>query len=50
VNPAGDPPGTIQFKFEETKEDEIPDDVIQRFTKATVDECFAGNRRAALVE
>ena len=50
VNPAGDPSGTIQFKFEEIKEGEIPDNVIQRFTKATVDECFAGNRRSAPVE
>src|SRR5262249_22123510 len=50
VNPDGAPSGTIKFKFEEIKEDEIPDDVIQRFTKATVDECFAGNRRNAPLE
>ena len=50
VNPAGEPPGTIQFRFEEIKEHAIPDDVIQRFTKATVDECFAGNRRNAPIE
>jgi len=50
VNPAADPSGTIRFKFEEIKEDAIPDDVIQRFTKATVDECFAGNRRNTPVE
>jgi hypothetical protein len=45
VNPAGDPPGTIKFKFEEFKEDDIPADVVQRFTKPFVHECFVGNRR-----
>jgi hypothetical protein len=45
VNPSGDPPGTIKFKFEEIKESEIPNDVVQRFTQATVHECFIGNRR-----
>jgi hypothetical protein len=50
VDPAGDPAGTIRFKFEEIKEDAIPADVIQRFTKATVDVCFAGNRRNTPVE
>ena len=46
VNTSGDPPGTIKFKFEETKEGQIPNDVVQRFTKATVHECFVGNRRS----
>jgi len=50
VNPAGDPPGTIKFKFEELKEDDIPDDVIQKFTKPFVHECFAGNRRSMPIE
>lgn len=45
VNPAGSPPGTINFKFEELKEDSIPDGVVQRFTKPTVHQCFIGNRR-----
>jgi hypothetical protein len=49
VNPSGDPPGTIKFKFEEIKEGEIPNDVVQRFTQATVHECFIGNRRIAPV-
>jgi hypothetical protein len=47
VNPAGDPPSTIKFKFEEIKEGAIPDEVVQHFTKATVHECFVGNRRSA---
>lgn len=47
VNPGGDPPGTIKFKFVEIKEGAIPDDVVQRFTKPTVKECFAGNRKRA---
>jgi hypothetical protein len=45
VNPAGEPRGTIQFKFEEFHEDNIPADVVQRFTKPFVHECFVGNRR-----
>jgi hypothetical protein len=45
VNPSGDPPGTIKFKFEEIKEGAIPDDVVQHFTKTSVHECFVGNRR-----
>jgi hypothetical protein len=44
VNPSGEAPGTIKFKFEEIKEGKIPDDVVQHFTKTTVHECFAGNR------
>src|SRR5207245_5941615 len=50
VNPAGDPPGTIKFKFEELKENDIPADVVQRFTKPFVHECFAGNRRSMPIE
>jgi hypothetical protein len=50
VNPEGEPPGTIKFKFEELKEDNIPADVLQRFTKPFVHECFAGNRRTGPVE
>jgi len=46
VNPEGEPAGTIKFKFEELKEDAIPADVVQRFTKPFVHECFVGNRRA----
>src|SRR5713226_7274035 len=33
VNPAGEPRGTIKFKFEEFTEHNIPEDVVQRFTK-----------------
>jgi len=50
VNPEGEPPGTIKFKFEELKEDSIPDDVVQRFTKPLVHECFVGNRRNTPIE
>ena len=32
VNPEGEPPGTIKFKFEELKENDIPGDVMQRFS------------------
>jgi hypothetical protein len=45
VNPAGEAPGTIKFKFEELKEDSIPETVVQRFTKPFVHQCFEGNRR-----
>jgi hypothetical protein len=48
VNPPGESPGTIKFKFEELKEDSIPADVIQRFTKSFVHECFAGNRKVGV--
>jgi len=50
VNPEGDPPGTIKFKFEELKEDSIPADVVERFTKPFVHECFVGNRRNVPIE
>lgn len=46
VNPAGDPPGTIKFEFEEIKEHQVPDPVAQRFTKQTVHQCFVGNSSA----
>jgi len=45
VNPAGEAPGTIKFKFEELKEDSILETVVQRFTKPFVHQCFEGNRR-----
>jgi hypothetical protein len=45
VNPPGEAPGTIKFKFEELKEDSIPETVVQRFTKPFVHQCFEGNRR-----
>ncbi|HEX6803452.1 MAG TPA: hypothetical protein VF133_07195 [Terriglobales bacterium] len=44
VNPPGEAPGTIKFKFEELKEGSVPPDVVQRFGKA-VHECFVGNRQ-----
>ena len=50
VNPEGEPAGTIKFKFEELKEDSIPADVLQRFTKSFVHECFEGNRRTGPVQ
>jgi hypothetical protein len=45
VNPEGEAAGTIAFKFEELKEDQVPGDVVQKFTKKFVHECFTGNRK-----
>lgn len=50
VNPPGESPGTVKFKFEELKEDSIPAPVVQRFTKPFVHECFAGNKRTAPIQ
>jgi hypothetical protein len=50
VNPEGEPPGTIKFKFEELKEGDIPKDVVQRFTPKFVHECFVGNRKKVAIE
>ncbi len=50
VNPAGEPRGTIKFKFEEFKEDNIPADVVRHFTKPFVHACFVGNRRLTPIE
>ncbi len=50
VNPSGEPAGTIKFKFEELKENDIPDNVVQQFTKPFVHECFVGNQRKMPIE
>jgi hypothetical protein len=50
VNPEGAPPGTIKFKFEELKENDIPKDVVGRFTPKFVHECFIGNRRKVAIQ
>jgi hypothetical protein len=50
VNPEGKAAGTIEFKFEELKEDSVPQDVVQRFTTPFVHQCFTGNRRTAPIE
>jgi hypothetical protein len=50
VNPKGEAAGTIKFKFEEIREDSIPDAVVQKFTKNFVHDCFVANRRTAPVE
>jgi hypothetical protein len=50
VNPKGEAAGTIKFKFEEIKEDGIPDTVVQKFSKPFVHQCFEGNRTDAPVE
>ena len=42
---AGREDGTIQFEFKQLQEQDIPADVMQRYTPAFVHECFAGNRR-----
>jgi len=49
VNPEGEPPGTIKFKFEEIKEGDIPGEVNKRFTGKFVHQCFAGNRRTVAI-
>jgi len=50
VNPEGKASGTIEFKFEELSEGQIPENVVQRFGKPTVHECFVGNRRNQPIE
>ncbi|MBV9183908.1 MAG: hypothetical protein JO356_21595, partial [Acidobacteria bacterium] len=45
VNPAGDSPGSIDFRFEELARSRLPSHVVERFTARLVDECFDGNRR-----
>ena len=45
ANPGGDPAGTIKFEFREIKQGDISNDIVERFTKQTVKECFAGNRK-----
>jgi Calcineurin-like phosphoesterase len=48
VNPGGERPGTIKFEFREIKEGGIPSEVVDRFTKTTVHECFVGNRQGSI--
>jgi hypothetical protein len=50
VNPSGEAPGTIKFKFEELKENDIPGEVVQKFSKPFVHECFVGNQRKMPIE
>lgn len=50
VNPEGEAAGTIKFKFQEIKEGKISDDVVNRFGKSTVHECFQGNRRTKQID
>lgn len=45
VNPPGQPPGTISFAFKQFETNNIPGDVVQRYTQPFVNECFSGNRR-----
>lgn len=45
VNPSGEAPGTVKFKFEKLQEDQVPPDVVKRFGTAAVHECFVGNRK-----
>ena len=47
VNPPGDAAGSIRFEFRQIEEEQIPTEVIHRFTGPFVHECFAGNRRSA---
>jgi hypothetical protein len=50
VNPNGEAPGTIRFKFEELGEKDIPREVVKRFDKSFVHECFVGNIRNTPIE
>ena len=50
VNPEGEPPGTIKFKFQEIKENNIPADVVERFTKPAVHGCFVDNRKKSVFD
>jgi hypothetical protein len=47
VNPPGKPAGSIKFDFKQLDEDNIPADVVHRFTAPFVHECYTGNRREA---
>lgn len=50
VNPEGQPAGSITFKFEELSEGQIPDNIVQKYGKTAVHECFVGNRRKVAIE
>ncbi len=45
VNPLGQAPGAIAFTFKQLGKENIPAEVVQRYTQSFVDECFSGNRR-----
>jgi len=45
ANPHGEAPGTVTLDFKRITEDQIPGDVVHRFTPSFVHECFAGNRK-----
>ena len=45
VNPEGQAPGTIKFEFKEIKQGAVPRDIVEKFTKEAVHECFKGNRK-----
>jgi hypothetical protein len=45
VNPPGSPPGTIRFEFKQIDEDQIPSDIVKKYSAPLVHECFVGNRR-----
>ena len=42
---AGADDGNVKFEFKQLQEQDIPADVVQRFTEQFVHECFAANRR-----
>jgi hypothetical protein len=45
VNPSGQGEGAISFEFQRLEKEQVPAEVVQRFTQPFVDECFLGNRR-----
>ncbi|MFI5347332.1 MAG: hypothetical protein ACHQ51_13240 [Elusimicrobiota bacterium] len=38
--------GGVAFEYKEVRRGDVPEDVVSRFGRATVDECFKGNRDA----
>jgi hypothetical protein len=48
VNPDGKT-GTIKFDFKELDEGSIPKDIVDRYTKPFIHQCFIGNRRVAQI-
>lgn len=43
VNPPGEEAGTIHFEFKQLDEDQIPPQIVSRFSQPFVHECYIGN-------
>ena len=44
VNPPGSPAGTIRFDFQKVDRNDLPAEIVARYSKTLVDQCFDGNR------